>query len=348
VKKLLVRLLISLAIGGGMLWLAARHIDFGKTWSALQTASWWVLCPYFALMAAQHFFRVWRWGYLLAPFETVPFGRLLPAASLGFAALLTLPLRMGELVRPYLVASPRLRMTQALGTLAVERVFDGILLALTCFLAVTFATRRMTVPGWLLGAGMLALGVFLAVLLVLVLTLWQRDRAVSLCRSLFARISPRLGDRLAEIARGVVDGFKVLPDWRRMVPFAAASLAYWLLNGTAIWTLGLGLDMKLSLDASMFLMAIVGVGIMIPAGPGFIGNFELFAEGALTLYTTPAIVQSRGAAFIVAFHATNALWYVVTGGLALLSPHMNLHRFWAASTSTELANGNGAVASPPR
>jgi glycosyltransferase 2 family protein len=330
-KKLLVRLGISILIGGGMLYLAARHLDFGKTWSALEAARWWVLLPYFGLMAAQHFFRAWRWGYLLAPIEAVPFARLLPAASVGFAALLALPLRMGELVRPYMVAGPRLRMTQALGTLAVERVFDGLLLAATCFFAVTFAARRTTVPTWLMGAGLLALGLFLAVLVVLVLTLWQRERAVGLCRALFSRISPRLGDRLADIARGVVDGFQVLPDWRRMLSFAAASLAYWFLNGAAVWVLGVGFDIRLGLDASIFFMAIVGVGIMIPAGPGFIGNFELFAEGALALYTARSIVESRGAAYIVALHATNALWYVVTGGLALLSPQVTFHRLWAAS-----------------
>jgi len=353
-KKLLVRLLVSLLIGAGMLYLAARKINFASTWSALADVRWWTLLPYFALMAGQHFFRAWRWGYLLAPIQPLPFSRILPIASVGFCAIIALPLRMGELVRPYLITTPpSLRMSHGLGTLAVERVFDGIFLALTCFVVVALAARRTHVPGWIFGAGVAALVIFLVALAVLVLTLWQRERAVSLCRRLFGLISPRLGDKLAVIAQGVVEGFQVLPDWRRMVPFVGASLAYWFLNGVAVWVMGIGFQMGLDLGAGIAMMVIVGIGIMIPAGPGFIGNFELFADGALALYTTPAIVASRGAAFILTLHATNALWYAVTGALAMLSREVTFHRVWdsvssgapapAASGSTQ---ASPAVASP--
>jgi glycosyltransferase 2 family protein len=340
VKKLLVRLLLSLIIGGGMLYLAARKIDFGTTWSALQAASWWWLLPYFAVMAIQHFFRAWRWKYLLAPIHPVPFSRLLPVASVGFCAILALPLRMGELVRPYLIADPpHLRMSHAFGTLAVERVFDGLFLALTTFVAVTVAKGRTTVPPWVFMAGLIALAIFLAGLAVLVLALWQRRRAVELCRRLVSLFSPRLGDRVAQIASGVVEGFQVIPSWRRLVPYLGHTLAYWLGNGVSVWMMALSFDMDLGLGQAVALMAVVGVGIMIPAGPGFIGNFELFAEGALGLYVTPLVLAQRGAAFILTLHVTNVLWYAVTGALALLSPQVSFTRVWRASTtaSTELA-----------
>ena len=88
----------------------------------------------------------------------------------------------------------------------------------------------------------------------------------------------------------------------------------------AVWLLSYGFEMNLTLFQSVAVISIVGIGIMIPAGPGFIGNFELFANGALSLYAPPALVAQRGAAFILTFHATNALWYAVTGALAMLSP----------------------------
>jgi glycosyltransferase 2 family protein len=349
VKKLLVRLTLSLIIGGGMLYLAARKIDFGSTWSALTTASWWLLAPYFVTMAVQHFFRAWRWKYLLAPIHPVPFARLLPVASVGFCAILALPLRMGELVRPYLIADPpQLRMSHAFGTLAVERVFDGLFLALTTFGAVTLAKSRTVVPGWVFMAGLIALAIFLAGLVVLVLTFWQRRRAVELCRRLFALFSPRLGDRVAQIAAGVVDGFQVIPNLRALAPYLAATLAYWLLNGVAVWEMGFAFDLGLTWGASVAVMAIVGVGIMIPAGPGFIGNFELFADGALGLYIARDALARRGAAFILTLHATNALWYAVTGALAMLSPQVSFTRVWRASTteSAELEAEQGRAAAP--
>jgi uncharacterized protein (TIRG00374 family) len=347
VRKLVLRFLISALIGAAMLYLASREIDFSTTWSALETTSWWVLLPYFAAMVVQHFFRAWRWGHLLAPIAEVPFRRILPIASVGFFAIVALPLRMGELVRPYLIMDrPRIRMSHGLGTMAVERVFDGLFLALGSFIAVALARRTTEVPGWVHLAGLIAFGVFFTALVVLIMALWQRDRAVALCRRLFGLISQRLGDRLAHIAEGVVDGFKVLPNFKRLAAFLFATGAYWLLNAAAVWVLALGMKIPLSYGQSVAVMCLVGIGIMIPAGPGFIGNFELFAEGALGLYLPKDLLASRGAAYILTFHATNAFWYTCTGFLALLSPEVSFTRFWHASTapSAQLEPGtNGRV-----
>lgn len=333
-RKLLVRFLVSIAIGAGMLYLASREIDFSTTWTALKATEWWVLLPYFGVMAVQHFFRAWRWGHLLAPICVVPLSRILPIATVGFFAIVALPLRMGELVRPYLIADPpKLRMSHGFGTMAVERVFDGLFLALCSFAAVALARRSSEVPGWVFLAGLIALAVFLTGLVVLVMTLWKRDQAVALCRRMFGFFSRKLGDRLAHVAEGVVDGFKVLPNWRRLLPFIGATLAYWMLNAVAVWVLGIGFKMGLSIGQSVAVMTLVGIGIMIPAGPGFIGNFELFADGALGLYVPRSVLEQRGAAYILTFHTTNALWYTVTGVLALLSSQVSFTRVLRASTS---------------
>jgi len=336
VRKFLVRLLISLVIGGGMLYLATQKIDFSKTWEALTQAHWWVMVPYFLAMAAQHYFRASRWSYLLAPIEPVPFRRILPVASVGFLAIVALPLRMGELVRPYLIADPpRLRMSQGLGTMAVERVFDGLFLSLTTFVAVAEARTRTEVPGWILASGFVAFGLFFAVLVALVMALWQKERAVDLCRRLFGLISPRLGDRTAAMAEGIVDGFKVLPDLRRLMLFIFGTLAYWMLNATAVWVLSYGFDLDLSFWASVGVMVIVGIGIMIPGGPGFIGNFEYFANGALSIYPTKSPLAEKGAAYILTFHVTNFAWYAVFGFLAMFSREVSFTRVLRAATGTE-------------
>jgi len=139
------------------------------------------------------------------------------------------------------------------------------------------------------------------------------------------------------MASGVVEGFRVLPNGRSLVPYLLATLAYWLLNGLAIWILSLGFNIGLSLEQSIAVMSIIGVGIMIPAGPGFIGNFELFAQGALSLYASLSVMTHSSAAFILILHATNALWYAATGALALLSPEVSFSKIWRASTTEEPA-----------
>ena len=337
-KKLFTRLLISLVIGAGMVYLATRKVDFSTTMEALRDASWGVLVPYFLAMAVQHWFRAWRWSFLLRPIEPVPMRRILPVASVGFLAIVSLPLRMGELVRPYLIADPpRIRMSHGLGTMAVERVFDGLILSLVTFIAVAEARTRAdaVVPGWIMAAGLIAFCLFLAVLVAAVMALWQRDRAVELCRRLFSIISPKLGDKLAKVAAGIVDGFKVLPNFRLVTWFIFATCAYWFFNGFAIWRLAHGFGMDLSFWGGIGVLVIVGIGIMIPAGPAFAGNFELFAAGALGLYLGQDIIAQKGAAYILTFHVTNFGWYAVVGFLSMFSKEVSFTRAWEAVTKDD-------------
>src|SRR5262245_16633895 len=57
-----------------------------------------------ALLAATHFCRAWRWNNLLAPIGApLPAGKLLAISSVGFLAILALPARLGEFVRPALL-----------------------------------------------------------------------------------------------------------------------------------------------------------------------------------------------------------------------------------------------------
>ena len=336
VRSFLTRLLVSLVIGGGMLYLALKNIDLSKVNHELKSAEWKWLVPYFAAMVAQHYFRASRWSHLLAPIVKVPFSRILPIASVGFLAIVALPLRMGEFVRPYLIADPpRVRMSHGLGTMAVERVFDGLVLSLMCFLVVAQAQRQgVTVPNLILFSGWAAFGLFFAVLVALIMALWKRDQAVTLCRKMLSIFSPKLGDKLAGVAEGIVDGFKVLPNPKHLLSFLFGTLAYWFLNGVAVWILSYSFGLYLGLWQGIGVMVIVGIGIMVPAGPGFIGNFELFARNALALYVSGEQAAAKGMAYIFSFHATNAMWYAVTGAIAMFSSEVTFKKVWRATSGS--------------
>src|SRR5580692_5835487 len=64
---------------------------------------WWTLPAYVLLLLAMTWFRSVRWRFLLRSIAEVPKGRLFVVSCIGFAAILLLPLRIGEIVRPYLI-----------------------------------------------------------------------------------------------------------------------------------------------------------------------------------------------------------------------------------------------------
>src|SRR4029079_14372001 len=76
--------------------------------------------------------RTLRWQALLRPITHVPAIRLYPVALIGLMANNIAPARVGELVRAYLVGEREgMSKTTALGTIAVDRAFDGLTLVAT-------------------------------------------------------------------------------------------------------------------------------------------------------------------------------------------------------------------------
>src|SRR4051812_9864552 len=69
--------------------------------------------------------RAIRWRYLLDPIGATRFRPVLHATILGFAALVLLPARAGDVLRPYLVArSEGLNAASVFATVVMERALD--------------------------------------------------------------------------------------------------------------------------------------------------------------------------------------------------------------------------------
>src|SRR5205809_1046740 len=81
--------------------------------------------------------RTFRWQYLLLPSGRVPFGPAFRATVIGFGANAMLPGRVGEVLRPYLLARKTgLDPTATLATIVLERALDIITLLLLFALSV--------------------------------------------------------------------------------------------------------------------------------------------------------------------------------------------------------------------
>src|SRR5262249_4164194 len=131
-RKLLIRLVISAVLAGVFVWFM-RHagLPMQPPAQAFERTHWAGVAAYFGLYGLVHYFRAMRWEYLLRPIVSVPKRRLISIGFIGFLAILLLPLRMGEVVRPYLLRQEgRVSGSAAMGTIAAERVLDGLYVAL--------------------------------------------------------------------------------------------------------------------------------------------------------------------------------------------------------------------------
>src|SRR6185503_5462696 len=241
VVKLAVNVALSLIMLVVCVW-AIWPADPGALEAAFRKLSWASFWPYLlgylGLLAVTHFCRAWRWNNLLAPINVrLSPGRLLAISSVGFMAILALPARLGEFVRPALIRQKgKVSAAAALGTVAVERIVDGLLVSIFVFAAL-FARRGPDAPGWMMPTAWAALAVFAAATVFLVFALRWPDRTVktAVAMTLARRFSPKLADKLEEKLHSMIRGFFVLKDAKNLIVFLLWSLAYWIANGFSLW-----------------------------------------------------------------------------------------------------------------
>src|SRR5215510_10473864 len=105
--KLAINIALSLVMLVVCVW-AVWPDDPGQVAGAFRRLEWSQFWPYLAgytaLLAATHFCRAWRWNNLLEPIGVrLGAAKLLAISSVGFMAILALPARLGEFVRPALI-----------------------------------------------------------------------------------------------------------------------------------------------------------------------------------------------------------------------------------------------------
>lgn len=323
-----VALVVSLCIGGALLWVAVRDLEFDEIIQYIAdmdgrrlTAA---LAGYAVLYSVVHVMRMWRWSFLLRHLGDFPLTRVMSAAAIGFTAIIVLPLRLGELVRPYVLARETdCTMSAALGSAVVERVIDGLFISLLLFVTLALYEGDAN-TAFARGAAGVSLSIFVSALTVVLAALWRREWTLGWLRWLLSRISHRLEGMVIGLLESFLDGAESLRKGRTLVPFVLVTAAYWGLNGLSIAWLGwAGFGLALGPLSGLTVLAILVVGLMIPTGPGLAGNYELFALEALGLFLPQTQVVVAGAAFVAAMHLVQFFVQLVPG-LALV---------WARGTS---------------
>jgi hypothetical protein len=318
--KLLVKIVLSLTVGVLCIVLALRKIDLEQTKSVLRAMPLSAVLLYGLCLIPVHLFRAWRWKYLLRPIGvSLPFKRLMIISTVGFMAILALPFRLGEFARPYYVAREgQSRMSEVLGTVAVERIVDGLVIAVLLFVTylLSLAPGGHAYPPVLAFSAWLALFGFVGLTAFLGFALRWPEATIELALrvSFLRRIFPKFADKLADKLRALIKGFRALGHPRDMLPFLLQTAIYWGANGLGMWFLHL----PIPIHAAFAAMAFTGVLISLPNAPGLVGQFHAGIVLALAAYLPPAILNSVGGAYAIALHGIQFVWYVVLGFVALV------------------------------
>ena len=321
----LLHALLGLAISGLALWLTLRGKDLGAIWEAVRAADYVWLVPYFLVLTLIHLAQTWRWGILLEPLARIPFWKLNAVSAVGIMALVVLPFRLGELARPYLIAErPNLRVSAALSSVVVERVADGLFMAALLVITLLGVPNGTPAVRFLRVGGVLLFLVFAAGLAFLVVAHRNRALALRITHKILDPLSSRFADHLTSMMDAFFHGLGRVPSRGKVALFFALTAGYWALSAWSIALLARGFDVHLSAQESLTVLAVLVVGIMIPAGPGMVGTYQAAVTLGLALFLPGSVVDTRGVAFANVLWAGQLVQVTVFGMIFLFSKHIRL------------------------
>ena len=298
----LVRALLGLAISAIAIALVVRQVDVEAAWAILRDALPAFVAATVACIVLDVMLRAIRWRGLLAPVARLRLPTVTASLLVGYLANNILPARLGELVRSHHLGD-RTGVSRAsvLGTVVVERVVDtGVLVTIASAAIVILSVRGIVASAVLLG---LALTGFLVAALALALVahrLPYADRVVAAVERWPAVL------RAASRLRG---GLAVAGRPRTMAGAIGWSIAAWAATIVAFAFAGQAIGVELTWGQAALLAAGVSLVTAIPAGPGYIGTFELAA-----VEIGKAVGVSADDAFALALLVHAAILAVTTTG----------------------------------
>ncbi|TAK71497.1 MAG: flippase-like domain-containing protein [Dehalococcoidia bacterium] len=332
---------IGIAISVVLILLFVRSTPIGDMKRAFEDANPWIALASLPVYFLGLWVRTIRWQYLLRPVKRVTTIRLFPVVIIGLMANNLIPARAGELARAYVLGQrEKISKTTSLGTIAVDRLFDGVTLVPMMLIVAAFAGGDASFPvGFGKSLNFAGLGIVMAVLfgIAIAVLFWMAlsERGRDLLHRLVVRFAPaRVKPMVEGLLHSFFDGLGAL---RSPIDLGIAwlmSLISWTLEATMYYIVARAFGIDEPFYVFLLLTAAANLAIAIVASQGGIGPFEIVVSRTIVAFGT-GIADSDASAYALGLHAM-LLIPIVAIGLALMwSMDLTLSDMLKSSRETE-------------
>lgn len=326
---LAVSLTISLAI---VAYLFAK-LDWGEVWIQLKKVNPIYPPLLLALFIPLIWMRAMRWRLLLPNSTALSVGRLFDATIIGFFASFVLPLRAGEIIRPWVLSRWQpVSFSASLASIMIERLADSVCL-LTLMLVCL--TQLNEVPVIIL-AGAKALGVLTLVLIaIVVLSYLLPGRVESVFHWFIGKIvghfAPHMAERFNHMVTEYFAGLRVINSFWQLARVIVWSFAMWLFMAGWYQLLLMAFGIQSTFWIGMMLNVMIALAVAAPSAPGFIGVFQVGC--ILALSTVYGYSEEFAVAYSVVGHILQVVFNITAGIIVLHLRGLKLRQLRGESTT---------------
>lgn len=314
--KFLIGLLISL-LG---LWYALHEFNWSDFVGVLKYVNYWYLAAAIAIQFLTIVIRAIRWQWLLLPINKLPVNALSEATMIGYFGNMVLPLRIGEVLRAYVVANKfNMSISKILGTLVIDRILDMLaLMVLAIFFL--FNSELLNVPQWIVVISI----IITITLFVALIYLGSKNINFPKIKSKYNVLNTKVGARIFDIITNLLSGLTVLTKTPKKIGVYSFIVLLWSLYFLSFWLMVKAVNFDIDIIGSGVLYVMLTIAISIPAAPGYVGTYHATCVAVLTnIYN---IDLSASQAFAIISHATIFIPFVIVGAIIFVKNSLNFSK----------------------
>src|SRR5262245_6193860 len=288
----------------GLLAYFFRKANPAAVWAETRSADPGLLVLSVVITALTYAIRAFRWQFLLAPIGRTRYWAAFETTVIGFAANSLIPGRVGQVLRPYLLARREsLNATSAFATIILERVLD-LAAVLMLFAVFVFGSAPTAISGdpaqlaLVKFGGAVAAGSAITGLIVLFVLAGHPERLGRAALRVERVLPARLASTLAGLVETFAQGLAVMRDPVRLVTSLALSFPMWMSIAAGIWLASRAFHITFPYSGSFLVMTILVVGVAAPT-PGGVGAFHAAYQFAVTTFFAASVDRAIGAAIVL-------------------------------------------------
>lgn len=251
-----------------------------------------------------------RWHFMLLPIKHVDIRVATEGVVVGYMANNILPARAGELVRAIFIGiKESISKTSALGTILIERVFDG--LVIVGILIFCLLLKPVTV-----NHGIVNLNIVIACILfgiagsVVLLGAKHRSWIEFYIEKFIKYLPEKFSKKSQKIIENFLNSLSFLKTNKNLFIILILSVIIWCIEGLVFWIGFIAFRFSGNLIMAYFTLAFVNLWMILPSAPGGIGIFQ---AGTMLAFSLFGLIPEIALSYSIVVHSVMIIPITVIG-----------------------------------